>query len=205
MNSKNLSKLLLLIALGSGLPACAWIDEVGKDKSYATIEISDTVSGLDSDLQCVADKLPIEFWDFGSDEPFDGFARLHFFETLSNTISGNYMEIRFMDRDSETLETCPKVSDYEGTTFELTRNGCVRATLQVNRCDPRISAQILGEMTLDSYSVQRRDWVSGTFNGKLVYFHQVTSSTETEEVSMNIANVSGKFAFVNHAGPIWER
>ena len=184
---------------------CAWIDEVGKDKSYATIELRSAESELDPNLQCVVDSLPIEFWDFDSDAPSDGLARLRFFVTISNTIRDNYMEIRFQERDADSQETCPAASEYEGSTVELTRNGCVQATLQINRCSPKISVQFIGEMTLNDYSIERGGWVSGTLDGKLVYFHQISSSTEVSEMSMDVAEVSGKFAYVNHAGAVWKR
>lgn len=206
MNEKNLILLLLLLPFCTlCFTGCAWIDEIGKDKSYATVELKSTESELDSDLQCVADALPVEFWDFDSDEPSDGLTRLRFFESISDTLRGNYMEIRFIERDSKTLEICPEASEYAGTTFELTRSGCVQATLQVNSCSPKISVQLIGEMTLNDFSVERGGWVSGTFEGKFVYYNQVSSSTEVIETTVDIAAVSGKFAYVNHAGAVWNR
>ena len=195
----------VLILTGCIMSACAWIDEIGKDKSYATIELTSSEADLNDDMQCVVDKLPIEFWDFDADEPFDGIARLHFYESLSNTMRGDYMEIRFVEYNAETQEKCPDVEEYIGETFDITRNGCVQATLQINSCVPRMTVAFLGTMTLIDYDTARRTWVSGNFSGQLVYYNKVTASTEVQETGTVLADTEGKFAFVNHVGAIWER
>ena len=190
------------------ISGCAWIDEVGKDKSYASLEATSESSGLDEKLQCVYETLPIEFWEFDADEPYPGMVRLHFYESLSkqDSVFKNYMEIRFLRMDVENQQRCPEIETYEGATFDVTPHGCVQAEFQVNSCeDAQTTAKFVGTMTLDKLSTARRGEISGTMEGKLVYYEVIRTTTYSTEMATEVASVSGKFSFVNHAGAVWFR
>ena len=195
----------LWISVLSAVPGCAWLDEVGKDKEYGTMELVSEAEDLNDELKCAAQKFPLKFWEFDADEPIENNVRIRMYESLATPILRNFAAINFVDMDSETGESCPPAADLVGQTLDVSPNGCVRAQVQINTCSKPQTLNVIGKVTLSSYSIERRGWMEGTIDGTLVYSQKVTTTTETREYSTEVGTMTGKFAFVIHAGAIWEK
>ncbi len=191
------------LTLSSTVLGCAWVDEVGKEKDYGTMELTSVAEGLNDELSCVASKFPLEFWEFDADEPIAGNVRIRLYESLTTPILRNFAAINFVDLNADTGESCPHASSLVGQSVAVSPNGCVRAQIQVNTCDKPQTLNLTGTLTLTSFSTERKGWVEGTIEGTVSYSRKYETSTETREIVTEIGQLKGKFAFVIHAGAIW--
>lgn len=205
----RLSRILLLTVPASlFLSGCAWIDEVGKDESKAELKLTSSAEDLPERFSCPMSQFPISFYYFDADEPFEGSARIRMFHSPVDSLYSNSLTLNFETTNADTLEACPKPSEFEGQTFETSTNGCVRAFVQLNGCkehEDRITAQIAGTVTIDEFSSDRGDRVKGSVQGKLVYVEKIESSTQTLEKTTALGEVEGDFSFVIKAGSIWRK
>ena len=195
----------LPVILCLSISGCAWIDEVGEEDSSAELRMISASETLPEVLSCPADQFPIQFYYFDADEPFEGSARIRMYRSVAEALYSNQLTLNFEKVNADTLEDCPDPSTFAGQTFDITPNGCVRAYVQFNACDQKITARIQGTVTFDDYSTDRGDRVSGSIQGSLQFAEQIKSTTDTFERTTDIGTVEGEFSFVNLAGSIWRK
>ena len=200
---KSLLPMISIAALMAS--GCAWVDELGKEKDYGMMDLTSVAEELNSEFTCVATRFPLEFWEFDADEPIAGNVRIRLYESLTTPILRNYAAINFVDINADTGESCPYVSELIGQTVDVSPNGCVRAQVQINTCDRPQTLNVIGSLTLTSFSTERKGWVEGTIEGTLSHSRKYETSTETKEIVTEIGQMNGKFAFVVHAGAIWSK
>ncbi|MBO4350629.1 MAG: hypothetical protein J6A01_06785, partial [Proteobacteria bacterium] len=104
---------------------CSWFDD-----NHGSIDMTSFGDDVPEEYQCIQNFFPIRFHDFDADQPFDHFTRIRMFESIYQTMESNYLTITFVSQDSETFEACPEPE--ANHSYEITRSGCVRATLQLN-------------------------------------------------------------------------
>ncbi|MBQ4358891.1 MAG: hypothetical protein II767_01395 [Proteobacteria bacterium] len=196
-------KRYLITALAAAmLQSCAWIDEVGQPDSKAEFRLEDAQSD-DTALACPTIQFPLKFDFFDIDTPDESITTIGMYANYPDIMTSQYALITFVPTDAQTLEACPPPTELAGTTQPLTRDGCVRMAIQINACDPKITARVIGTLTLDAFSPERGKRVEGKVEGKVIYFEQVNTATETRERQTEIGTVEGEFSFVNHAGAVW--
>ena len=184
--------------------ACAWLDEVGKDKSSAELRLTSAPTE-DTELACPANSFPMRFSFFDLDNNAEMPAAIQMYETYPDIMTSQYAMITFAQRDARNLQPCKAPGDILGSEQPLTRDGCLRMAVQFNNCDTPFTARILGSLTLDEFSTERGKRIKGKLAGKLVYFEQIKSATDTLEREAEIGTVEGEFSFVNHAGAVWNK
>lgn len=202
----GLMKKLMTAALAAAIltQACAWIDEVGKDKGNAELRLTSAPTE-DPLLACPANAFPIRFSFFDVDAASEQPTAIQMYESYPDILTSQYAMITFAQRDAQSLQPCSAPDDILGTEQPLTRDGCLRMAVQFNACDSPVTARIQGSLSLDEFSTERGKRIKGKLAGKLVYFEQIKGATETLEREAEIGTVEGEFSFVVHAGAVWNR
>ncbi|MBR4986998.1 MAG: hypothetical protein IKY83_14795 [Proteobacteria bacterium] len=195
---------LMIPAVAAALltTACAWIDDVGKEKSTAEFRLT-PAEPLETDLECAAKQFPVTFEFFDLDTPSDAITHIRMYTAYPDALWSQHALITFAHTDASTLEKCPPIQDFIGTAQPLTRDGCIRMAIQINACQPQVTARVIGTLMLDAFSDKRGEYVKGSVEGTLVYFESVTGATETAEKQVTLGALDGEFSFVNHAGAVW--
>lgn len=209
---------LLFVSLSMG---CSWFDD-----NHGSIEMTSSASDVPEDYQCIQNFFPIKFHDFDADQPFDHFTRIRMFESIYQTMESNYLTITFASEDPETFEACPEPE--ANHSYEITRSGCIRATLQLNgyesptmldkfadsknktpksekKCEDAFTVHLTGTLDIGELSFDRDKRITGKMTGELAYYNRLeTTEATVVENRILLGNFEGSFSFVNHVGAAWD-
>lgn len=187
------------------LTSCAWIDEIGKDKSQAEFRLMPNASAADDDrFLCAQKQFPIHLYHFETNAPQNTFTTIGMYTSIVEKMFENSVFIQFVEVNADTLENCPDPSTLIGSDIELGINSCVRASFLLAACDNPIVLRITGKFHLDSFSTERGGQMAGSLNGTLEYVEYIESSTDKLEHRINLGTAEGEFSFINKAGAVWE-
>ena len=203
----------LLPALMLIFQGCAWIDEVGKDKSQAEFRFtpasdqtnsSDASEESDDMFSCARKQFPIQPYYFETNAPKDTITTVGMYHSPTDKLRKPSVFIQFVDVNAETLEDCPAPSTLTGQDVEIGLNSCVRASILFSSCKEKIRLRVIGTLHIDEFSTQRGGRMAGSINGNLEYVELIESSTDKFERRMSVGTVEGEYSFVNKAGDVWE-
>ncbi|MBQ9394579.1 MAG: hypothetical protein IJU23_03550 [Proteobacteria bacterium] len=194
-----------IAALVLGLSGCAWIDEVGKDKSQAEFRLTPASSEDTDDMfSCARSQFPVHPYHFETNAPKDSITTIGMYRSPTEKLRETSVFIQFVGVNADTLEDCPAPSTLVESDVDVGINGCVRASILFSSCDDKILLRVSGTLHVDEFSTERGGRMAGSLSGSLEYVEYVESSTDKIERRTNVGTVEGEYSFVNKAGDVWE-
>ncbi len=208
--------LFLLFLMAGGGVSCSWIDDINtieKKGSYEFISSSVEDENAQGSAEITNDSIEcINYYDHDRFDVFDaqGFDgaiwQIIMYNQVRDKMDSTMLGIDFKPwAPDDPSTTCATPHEIEGSDVELTLDGCYHATLYVGRCEPRQTFVITGTLSLNEFSVERRESVKGSIRGKLNLVRYVNVEDRSTRSVFELGDFQASFQFPVHVGKVWMR
>lgn len=211
----KICNLILIITLMI-LNGCSWIDDINtidKKGSYI-IDVSSPLTGvtdgagavLEKSIECATDHDQGSFEVFDVNNVEDMIWQISMYDQVRNRMDATSLAIDFEPwPQSDPNVLCPTPAELVGQAVEVTLDGCVRASMTIGACSPNQTYHIIGKLTLDAFSDDRRASVKGALDGKALRVRYWEGKEDTTSARTEIGDISASFQFPVHVGVPWMR
>ena len=209
-------KRLLFLSMSFLLSACSWIDDIGTIEKKGSYTVTPTVFSdaeaagaatvANDALTCIENNLSASFDVFDAQNIQDSIWQIIMYDEVRDRMDATMLGIDFQPwtaNDASAL--CPTPFERIGSPAEISLDGCIRAKLYIGSCNPRQSFSITGSLTLNEFSTERRESVSGEIDGTLFLVQYAKTPEETTRTLTEIGPFRASFQFPVHVGSVWMR
>lgn len=209
-------KRLLCLSIPFLLSACSWIDDVGTIEKKGSYTVTPTVSSneeavgsatvANDAIMCIEDNLSVSFDVFDAQNIQDSIWQIIMYDEVRDRMDATMLGIDFQPWPAnDTSALCPTPFQLVGSSSEISLDGCIRAKLYIGSCEPRQTFSITGSLTLNEFSTERRESVSGEIDGTLFLVQYTQTPEETLQTLTEIGPFKASFQFPVHVGSVWMR